>query len=788
MTQTTDTGGGRWASLGAAARAVGLAPCVVVPGLLALTTYDPFPGWGTDPAILPSPIMGIGPAGLTQSGVIMVLGLAVYVLGCAVDGRRFSLWQFVLFVVGAAAAFGHVAVRQTITVENIALGSAWTGAMAAGLTVAHAGGDPTCRRLIAAALAGVVAAMVVKGGVQVLVEHPNTVAEYRATREAFLASQGWEPGSAMAAAFERRLFQPEATGWFGLANVYSTFAAWGVVFAAGLTAGAWSDRSARGLAWIGVVLLAAIAGLAMGGAKGGYAAAVGGVAIVALAWRRRSRAGAGPGSWPLVVGLGAVAAPLAAVWLRGLVGERVGELSLLFRWFYMEGAARIIVEHPLMGVGPAGFKDAYLLAKPALSPEEVTSPHSVLFDWVACLGVGGLAWVALLGAWALRAGRNALASGASPDGSPARDDRAESRLRVALLAGWAVVVLFAVGQESGGVGPEALLARVAGAAAGIGVGMWVLRGRAPLTWVVAPAALAVIAHAQVEMTAAHPTAAALLMVAIGLGAGSVAGPRRDRAPTWPAALGAALLVGAVNAMQVRAVEVRRWQAGVESASRLIAEPTDLLRRLSLAGGPGGEPVSAVVRDAQALGPSAPSEPRRLAEWVDAERTRRLGAARGMMVNRLSRQTIDHFETLRAASRLALIESRAAAATGESPHSMHLRTEASSTAVTGTELFPASSQAWAWLATVRAEAGGGASVIGALQRAAALDPHGLTIKVRLADACAKAGLSIEAEAWAWRALEADRNLRLDPLRRLSDLERARLERMASPAGPDNGPGA
>src|SRR5690606_14992553 len=100
--------------------------------------------------------------------------------------------------------------------------------------------------------------------------------------------------------------------------------------------------------------------------------------------------------------LAAVILPLAAIALRGLLGERLGELSLLFRSFYLRGAIAIIADHPLLGVGPAGFKDAYMLAKPAIAPEDVTSAHSVLFDLGATLGLAGLAWIALLAWWTWR--------------------------------------------------------------------------------------------------------------------------------------------------------------------------------------------------------------------------------------------------------------------------------------------------------------------------------------------------------------------------------------------------
>jgi len=63
----------------------------------------------------------------------------------------------------------------------------------------------------------------------------------------------------------------------------------------------------------------------------------------------------------------------------------------------------------MLGVGPDGFQNAYLTARPAISPEEVDSPHSVLFDWWATLGFGGIAWAALLIAILWFGGRGLIA-------------------------------------------------------------------------------------------------------------------------------------------------------------------------------------------------------------------------------------------------------------------------------------------------------------------------------------------------------------------------------------------
>ncbi|HQR39835.1 MAG TPA: hypothetical protein PLF26_15715, partial [Blastocatellia bacterium] len=71
----------------------------------------------------------------------------------------------------------------------------------------------------------VAAVLAFRGIEQVFIEHPGTVENFKRNRDAILAAQGWPPDSAMARGYERRLMQAEATGWFGLSNVYASFAA-----------------------------------------------------------------------------------------------------------------------------------------------------------------------------------------------------------------------------------------------------------------------------------------------------------------------------------------------------------------------------------------------------------------------------------------------------------------------------------------------------------------------------------------------------------------------------------
>src|SRR5207302_3966732 len=73
---------------------------------------------------------------------------------------------------------------------------------------------------------------------------------------------------------------------------------------------------------------------------------------------------------------------------------------MTFRWHYWVGAARVLREHPVLGVGWNNFGYHYLSHRLPQAPEEVKDPHNFLVRFFVELGlVGGLllmAWLVLL--------------------------------------------------------------------------------------------------------------------------------------------------------------------------------------------------------------------------------------------------------------------------------------------------------------------------------------------------------------------------------------------------------
>ena len=104
----------------------------------------------------------------------------------------------------------------------------------------------------------------------------------------------------------------------------------------------------------------------------------------------------------------------------------------------------------------------------------------------------------------------------------------------------------------------------------------------------------------------------------------------------------------------------------------------------------------------------------------------------------------------------------------------------------TELCPTTS-AWNWLGMVRREV---STALGrretlvasaaAFEAAARLDPHGTSSSLELVRVLETLGDAARASEWAQKVLDADRNMRLDPLRQFDPAERTRLEALAKGA--------
>lgn len=767
---------GQRLSLGAAAAIAGLA-C-----LRAITPVLPMPHWDLDPLVFAAPTVGLGPIGTVGVDLLVLACCSIGLAGQALERRRAPGFAWAAWGLGVLVLWWHMSFRDDgADPDTLRLASNWIASAAGGLALWSLCRDAAARRLVVGVLVGVTALLAAKALFQVFVEHPATLARFRAERAAVFEAQGWRVDSPQALQYERRIAQNDATGWIGLSNVLGSMAAVGLAVTAGLLAAGWrraerDDPDQRpALARIDwpLVLVAGLSlvTLYLSRSKGAAAAAALGCAAVAVwmtPWRRWARFG--PAA--------AFGLAVLAVGFRGLIGERLGELSLLLRSFYYRGATSVALESPIVGTGPAHFRESFVRLKPALCPEDVASSHSVLFDWWATMGVGGIAWIAAaaigVALWT-RARRGQTEDIGSPDGA----DAGPNPRLVALVCLVPVGISAALQREAALIeGAIAMLLGLAAWVAGaMAIGRAMQRDRAVLP--AAAGGLAVIlAHSQIEMTL---TTEGSSLWGLGL-IGALLAPRSTAKTGASPVVAAAPLCAAVLLVAGAFSPIASWAESLERAADRLAPAREMRERAAMVGA-GRLAPDAFARE---LGSALGERPRQSPGWVgDAAlrlEHRALDRARESLLEALASGPL-HRPTLNALARVtirmanlrqngaqdALIEAEAAIRrlTAERPRSVAAWIDLARFQSLGS-VFSGAEDEWRWAAVRSAHT------------AVEVAPRDLTALTLAADLSAAVGDRVGAARYASRALEADQNHRLDPLTGLDSDAKARLRSIAGAA--------
>ncbi|MFM1823379.1 MAG: hypothetical protein RI967_1645, partial [Planctomycetota bacterium] len=760
---------------------------LVAATLRALVSVQPQVLFDVDPARDPMPLLALGPAASHLLDAIVALSALVAILGERLAGRGVRAWPFALALAGGAMVAWHGAGDA----GDAFRGGTWLAAILAFAALAHLVREPRLRVVALSVLLASSVPLAARGAVQILVEHPATVAAYEENRAAFLADRGWTPDSSATRTYERRLRQAEATGWFGLSNPFSTvMAACGVGLSI-VAVGAVRRRRTAESAALGVAALAALALLAANGGKGAIAAAAAGAVVGGLvAAGRALPRGA-------VVTVGAALA-VGAVVARGAVGTSLGELSVLFRSFYLEGAARLLALHPATGVGPDGVQAAFMAVKPANCPEDVTSIHSIFVDWLVALGVPGGAWMVLV-ALAFRGRLDASAAPSCVDG----DDPSPVALRIAAIVAVAALVAGAL-VEGPALDAATLGLRAAALAAMVAVAALAARALARLsarTLAAASLAFAFIAvvHAQIEVTAWIPGGAVLALAAAACGTTLGAGGSRPGAAFATVAAIASAALSLAWWSDARALDARLEAAASEvrplaelrasfagfARSRAAGGATDAAPFLEAALLAGGEPARAAL--ARAVLADEPAAVDAALVAIDGAARRRAAA---ILVDASDRHPRSRVPIEAAIKQLAAAGRRATGVRSGSVVDTEAFREACRLADRAIGLRP-DARAYAMRAdlameelrarpapdaagdSARSEIELAARLLEPIEGAAMRQPFSARRLADLGEALARAGRPAEAERAFTRALEADDRASLDPLAQLSERERALL---------------
>lgn len=705
-----------------------------------------------DPAFDASPGLAIGPLGSLALDIGMLLGsAAVLWLSSFAATRAVSLTSLLVIPTAASMAW-----HGTVDFESLWRGSAWmAGAFAsiailAGLTATP--DRPSARRLLGATMAMVLAvgaALAVRGAWQFVVEHAETVAYFEQHGDEFLASRGWAPDSPQATSYERRLLGREATGWFGLANVYGGMMATITIALAGLLA-ARPLHASRGARVAGMAIGAAgLALVLLNGGKGAIGALALGAAVIVVGHWKSTGVRRGASCWRA----GVTAIPLitlGVVAIRFALGPDAlgGERSLLMRGFYLDGAMEAVRESP-MGVGAGGFQPALLRLGAETCPEDAASVHHAWADWLVAAGAAGLSWVAMacIFAWwsttpARR--RNPMLGPEDGDAPPA----AEGAFIWSIAAGAISLVATATATD-----PLSLLVQV-GSVAGLA---FAARAMAPwlavsategASWRVA-ATCTLAAVASLDMMYWHTGATGwcwatmAILAASGLvSSGATSAPPLTRTAAWCPRLAALAAGGSALAALV-------WLPALFQQERALASTAAMISRAASAGntGAGTEPLGSVrIRTSTYLGEAftLASTRHRLREiaieqallGIPETQSREVADDAMMRAHQLASDARpDPNRTVAEARLFAETSAMMVARAGADPHGPATAWEEV------VELSPRDARAWA----------------------------------RLGDARARAGDTAAAAAAWTESLRRDALQWLDPVRQFSPRDRARIQR-------------
>ena len=731
------------------------AMCVVVVLVLirAMSTHEPFPMWDSDPYLFSSPITGITAGyGIMLNAVVMAL--SVVILACSHGSGRCDSAMRLLLGIGCVGLGVHLILDPATMVNGSTLGAMMAAAIA---TRAFLVARPKWTPVFVPVVLGAGVFLALYGYHQVYVQHPQTVAMYEQSREGFLNARGWSDGSYEVLSYERRLRQPEPTGWFGLANVYASFIA-----AFGIAALMVTLCSIRRAWWMvsGLIAGMLLAILLISKSKGGIGAAVLGFGTIQYALaRHRGR----------LSRIGTSTLGVCVLVMGGVVGgAMMHQLSLLFRGQYMVGALRIFAENPIIGVGPGKFQDAYMVYKPSTSPEDVTSAHNLVFDLIAQLGIAGIAWIGVLVIliWSARLPKpEEVESSRVPKGVLVR-----MIPLLVLIAGVGVIRL-----QTNAMDLELMLVLLIGVVAWMGVSLLLgLFGSLRTLQIAAMSAgVVLVIHSMLDLTPVWVVSGPLFGLCLGLGFRGVPIETRTKMRQLPnlvavVGLGFVVVLSGVGAGRVIARDQDLIELG--QAAQQIAE----LRSILDAERPTQETADRV---SMLIGAAVPANGMALDEALRGFEIHNRGWTAGGLID-LAEKTEEPVMII-----AALEQAMKAAMILEAQDIRESEKLWAWIRVASDELNKRSTfreLKWAgqgYITLAQYEGGSAALLEMAMQswvRADSLNPHDPKHAIRLMELALEMGNQQDGSKWAASAIERSDRMRLDPLKQLSPevLNRAR----------------
>jgi tetratricopeptide (TPR) repeat protein len=228
---------------------------------------------------------------------------------------------------------------------------------------------------------------------QLLSSNKQMIEDYESDPQKHLEMIGAETGSLKQFQYIHRLYSKDIRGFFTTSNSVGSFLILAAFTAAGLFIQTIKSRRSELpilILCFGLAALFTTAGLLITQSKGAILAAVFGGFLFAiyLAFKKLLVRYKG-----IIFCLCLIATAAVSVFIvrYGITHNRLpGGNSLLVRWQYWTGSAKMYWEHPFAGVGPANFSVYYPHYKLAAASETIRDPHNFILSVLTQFGPLGL--------------------------------------------------------------------------------------------------------------------------------------------------------------------------------------------------------------------------------------------------------------------------------------------------------------------------------------------------------------------------------------------------------------
>jgi len=344
----------------------------------------------------------IPPTGLTDSvysltiSAVLIFSFVIWLI-CSLWRRKF-LYRFSaieiglgIFTLAAIVAAFTAANKRTAITSFVTL----LAPILMAILLVQILDSPSKIKLLLAVIAALGVVSAYQCQEQLFYWNDQQIKFYQQDPAAALAQQGITVNSLSHWLFEHRLYTKPVQGFFTTSNSAGSFAMLASFAAVALFIDGLKNRKLYTSAplWLitcGIAVAAVIFGLVITRSKGAIVASLIAAAmfITFLCF----------GNWLnahkktiLFVCLLLALAGGAIVVSYGLTHDRLpGGNSMLVRWQYWTGAAKMYVDHPVTGVGPGNFSSFYTHYKIPSAPETVKDPHNFLLSVITQYGPIGL--------------------------------------------------------------------------------------------------------------------------------------------------------------------------------------------------------------------------------------------------------------------------------------------------------------------------------------------------------------------------------------------------------------